>query len=197
MIFTYQEIKEIMRKKKYKFYEKIYDMNIIGVRSKDKQPNKFDDFICVLYLDEFNNEIMKIYLATTDPGLYWLQNPGNTKGTAILKPGQYLSGWKVGLHRGEYRALVQNKPMTVYRDYNRDVFFDIIPGSEETGIFGINLHHAGEDSQIVDKWSAGCQVFKKLNDFNEVMKLVDKQIENGLGEVFSYTLLTEEDFENT
>ena len=190
----YQSIKTVMAQKEYKFYTDPFDMNLIGIRTKDNTTNKFNDFLCTAFIDRVRNPLLYVFPATTDPGLFWLNTPENPMGTAILKPGQYRSCWKVGLHRGQYRALVQVKEMTVYRDNNRDNNLDLIPGSEDTGLFGINYHHAGQDSQSVDKWSAGCQVFQKLFDFTLAMEMVDKQIAAGLGDVFSYTLLTEADF---
>lgn len=70
----------------------------------------------------------------------------NPKGTAILAPGQYQSSHKIGLHRGKYKALVQHRPVTVYRDNNKDSKYDLEPTKKDTGIFGINIHKAGQDS---------------------------------------------------
>ncbi len=33
-------------------------------------------------------------------------------GTAMLKEGQYIDAYKQGLHKGQYTALVQDKPVT-------------------------------------------------------------------------------------
>ena len=59
---------------------------------------------------------------------------------------------------------------------------------EVTGKFGINIHKAGENSNEVNNWSAGCQVFKKSKDFAEFMELVKKQ-KNLYGNTFTYTLI--------
>ena len=40
----------------------------------------------------------------------------------------------------------------------------------------------------MNNWSAGCQVFKKSSDFDEFMKLVDKQ-KKLYGNNFTYTLI--------
>jgi hypothetical protein len=107
----------------------------------------------------------------------------------MLKEGQYIDAYKQGLHKGQYTALVQNKPVTTYRDYDRNAVFDF-GQKETTGNYGINIHKAGEDSQNVDKWSAGCQVFQKNEDFQEFMQLTDKHKAN-FGNNFTYTLLDE------
>jgi hypothetical protein len=110
-------------------------------------------------------------------------------GTAMLKEGQYIDAYKQGLHKGQYTALVQQKPVTTYRDYDRNAVFDF--GQRETrGLYGINIHKAGSDSQDVNKWSAGCQVFQKSEDFQEFMQLTDKH-KASFGNNFTYTLLDE------
>ena len=76
-----------------------YNLNIIGIRSKDHKANSFDDRICVVYKDE-QGWITRTWECTTEPGKYWLENPSNVKGTAILVPGQYRSVWKIDKHQG-------------------------------------------------------------------------------------------------
>jgi hypothetical protein len=79
--------------------------------------------------------------------------------------------------------------VTVYRDYNRDAFFDFGTRGER-GMFGINIHKAGKDSIDVGKWSAGCQVFKRQEDFNTFMNLTEEH-EKIHGNKFTYTLIDE------
>ena len=75
----------------------------------------------------------------------------------------------------------------MYRDANKDMVFD--ETKTETGIFGINIHHAGADSAMVENWSEGCQVFKRIKDFDEFMRIV--QLDKG--EKWTYTLLESKD----
>lgn len=111
----------------------------------------------------------------------------NSAGTAILMPGQYRGSHKLGLHRGKYEALVQKHPVRVYRDSNKDNKYDMNPAKAQTGLFGINIHKAGQNSTWVDNWSAGCQVFKKSNDFADFISIVKKAIKIH-GNSFTYTL---------
>lgn len=178
-----------LKEKGYVVYDKPFQLNIVGVRNEESQPNKFDDQLYVFYKDENWNWVLKEYPITTDTGTYWLLNPMSSLGTAMLKEGQYIDAYKQGLHKGQYTALVQNKPVTTYRDYDRNAVFDF-GQKETTGNYGINIHKAGEDSQNVDKWSAGCQVFQKNEDFQEFMQLTDKHKAN-FGNNFTYTLLDE------
>jgi hypothetical protein len=100
-----------------------------------------------------------------------------------------VDAYAQGYHRDSYKALVQVEPVTVYRDYDRNALFDIFTKTE-TGKFGINIHKAGDDSQNVDKWSAGCQVFQRTADFNDFMNLTDKHRDR-YGNRFTYTLIDE------
>ena len=177
-----------MRKKNYVIYEKPYQLNIVGVRNAQSQPNKFDDSIFVFFKDDKNDWVSYEYPATTDTGMFYLLNPMSNLGAAMLKEGQYVNAYAQGIHR-TYPALVQVKPVTTYRDYDRDAIFDIFT-KETTGEYGINIHKAGANSQDVDNWSAGCQVFQKSADFNEFMKMTDKH-RNLYGNSFTYTLIDE------
>ncbi|MBC8644872.1 hypothetical protein H9W95_14990 [Flavobacterium lindanitolerans] len=73
-------------KKGYAFFDqnKPYNVNIIGIRSKNTVANSFDDTLCLVYRDESLSPQIFTFSVTTDPGLYWLKNPTNVNGTAIL-----------------------------------------------------------------------------------------------------------------
>lgn len=182
--------------KGYKYFTNgDYNLNIFGIRSAGSvlQENYFDDIICVDYKINglWNREI---FTATVDPGLSSLNNPINVKGCAILVPNQYSGMFKIGMHKSSYKALVQNKAVDVYRDNNKDNILDFDPATIENGLFGINLHKAGEASTIVDGWSAGCQVLAKSKDFEKLMSIVDKSAAI-YGDTFTYTLLNEADID--
>jgi len=166
---------------------KDYDLNIVGIRSPNRSANLFDDKIIVAYqVDQIWRA--EHFKATTDPGTYWLTKEGY-RATAILKAGQYRGAYKIGLHRGTYPALVQIKPVQVYRDGDKDNVLDL-DAPVETGLFGINIHRAAanEGSTRVNKWSAGCQVLQA--GFDRFMWLCRKQLEhNPTYKTFTYTLL--------
>ena len=186
---------DILKNKGYAFFNKgKYNLNIIGIRRDgNKVTNEFDDALVVIHHAESGNEIRYWYPITTEPGIIYMKDPIGSKGTAILVPGQYRGAWKIGLHQGKYKALTQCKSVKVYRDGNKDNIYDFDSKTIDEGIFGINIHKAGAASIQVDKWSAGCQVFANTVDFNHFMKLCDKQVENGYGKFFTYTLLTEKE----
>ena len=170
-----------------------YNLNIIGIRSKDHKPNSFDDRMCVVFRDE-QGWVTRTWECTTEPGRYWLENPSKLSGTAILVPGQYRSVYKIGKHRGKYDALTQQGGVVkVYRDANKDDIIDADINTAEEGYFGINIHKAGSASTQVDKWSAGCQVFSHSKDFDEFMSIC-YAARNKWGDSFTYTLVEEPEF---
>ena len=119
----------------------------------------------------------------------------NPKGTAILVPNQYRGVYKIDKHQNRYEALCQrNGEVEVYRDDNKDQILDFNDVTKEWGYFGINIHRSNPhtESQVVEKWSAGCQVFKKVDDFNEFMDICQKA-EDIYGNKFTYTLIKQED----
>lgn len=190
-----QQLQRAISSKKYAWFDngKDYYLNIVGIRSANRTPNKFDDWLGVAY-KERGEWRFDAFECTTDPGTYWLENPGNVNGTAILKPGQYIDSWRLGLHQDKYEALTQAKPVTVIRDNDKDNELDFDAKKEETGLFGINIHRANQAraSVQVDKWSAGCQVIADPVDFLRLVNLVKAAQKQG-HKLFSYTLLEEKD----
>jgi hypothetical protein len=193
---TLEQIKSILEKKKYPFFDngKPYNLNLIGVRHIGSTPNKFDDEFYCIYRDETGKWQIKCYQCTTDPGIYWLNNPMNIEGAGIMVEGHYQSLWKEGLHQGKYPALVQNAPVKLYRDKDKDSDLDMDEKTIVSGMFGVNCHHAGVKSAQVDKWSAACQVFANISDWDNFRLIAYKYQYYFPGAKYSYTLLNEKDF---
>lgn len=179
-----------LRRLGYRIYEKPFELNIIGSRGLETTANAFDDTLYVLFKNAQHRWESYSYTVTTDPGTYWLKNPMQVNGTAILKQGQYVDAYKIGLHRGQYKALVQAKSVTVLRDYDRNAMLDFNNGKESKGLFGINIHRASIHgvTKTVGKWSAGCQVFEKNEDFIHFMSLCEKH-RSLYGNHFTYSLI--------
>lgn len=194
-----EEVLRLIRSMENKRYvvlgneKKDLNLNIVGIRNSSSLPDKFDDRIVVFWRYE-NKWNVKQYKATTKPGLAYLNQPISDDGTAILKEGQYLGAYNLGLHKGKYKALVQAAPVTVIRDFDRDSNFDFVSGREQTGFFGINIHRAtaSGESTIVGKWSAGCQVFANSAQFDEFIDICGNSALNW-GNSFTYTLLNNTD----
>lgn len=187
------DLKKVMDKKNYAYFEKgDYNLNIIAIRKEDNQcSNKFEDIIAIEY--KVNDKWKKdIYQCTTLPGLRPLSTPSNSNGCAIIVPGQWRSCWQLGYHKSKIRALVQRKPINVYRDNNKDLFYDYNPSTISSGMFGINIHPAGEDSTQIDNWSEGCIVFKKKTEWNKFLALCEKAAVI-YGNSFTVTILKEKE----
>ena len=172
----------------FKSDSKPFNLNIVGVRSKNPTTNLFNDYIATFWKYEGRWNYLE-FQATTLPGLKYLETPLNPKGCAILVPNQYRGVWKLGTHR-TYTALTQRGgEVAVYRDENEDKEYDMISDSIISGYFGINIHKAGKNSVIVGKWSAGCTVIQHQDDFDEFIKLCKMQVKHNNFDTFTYTLI--------
>lgn len=192
MNITIETLLAAMKQSQYVIFNGELNLNIIGVRHKNTRANTFNDVLCVLF-EKGGTWQLEQYKCTTDPGVYYRKNPCNVDGTAIVVPMQHRSLWTFGYHQSKYPALVQNKPVTVFRDGNKDETIDTDVTHEaikQKGYFGINCHRASakHESTQVDKWSAGCQVLANPNDFEQFMALCQQSSEKW-GDTFTYTLL--------
>jgi len=200
MSFTREQIEKAVKNKGYTWFNddsnKTYDVNIVGVRNNHpsiakKVTNVFDDWLTISFKDESGNWQFYCWNATTDPGKKGVQQFHNKKGVARLVPNQYRGVWKIDKHQGKYEALCQRLgEVTVWRDANKDLIFE--EKVTDTGVFGINIHKAGQDSQWVENWSEGCQVFKRVKDFESFMSICRKAAKIH-GNKFSYTLVESTD----
>jgi len=190
----------------YRYFEnEPFDLNLVGIRSNDLSANRFNDLFCLFYVSDMQMEFFQT-ACTTDPGLYYRENPMNVEGTALMTPGQHRGAYRRGKHRGKYEALVQAKPLPHYRVdpdfWERSIMDDSALNYNESlllmtvheKMIGMNIHRASELSRStrVGKWSAGCQVIADPDIFRLIIRLCDKQIKAGRGETFTYTLITED-----
>lgn len=194
---TTRQVKNVIAYLKYWQYvvfTRPHELNIIGIRANSTQSNSFDDQILCFWYDARGNLAYRVYKVSTDPGTYWLNNPMQDLGSAILKGGQYLYTWQlIDTARFGFptKELLQVKPVTIFRDYNRDTVLDFYNGRETTGIDGINIHVGttpNATSLEVGQWSAGCQVFAIWAEWVDFIGLVEKHI-SLYGNSLSYTLL--------
>lgn len=187
------QIKKVFCKKMYKLRRGRYELNIFGIRNDSSKPNSFDDTICVFFKDEYDDNVLLCFPATTDPGSYWLQHPLNTEGTAIMQEGQYLEVYKIGLHKN-YKALQQVGQINFVRDNDKDNELDFDAPKKIKEVIYANIHHAAdkENSLSVDKWSAGCQVIQK--GWQEFIELCEKSRRISGINRFDYTLFNLKDF---
>ena len=192
-MFTREQIEAAVKAKGYKYFENgDYNMNVIGIRNSGtgkKVTDLFDDWLTLSFKID---GVWQFYIwnATTDPGKAPMLKGNNGTGTARVVPGQYPGSHMIRLHQGKYEALGQKANIKVYRDANKDEIYDESKITE--GIYGINIHKAGQDSNLVSTWSEGCQVFKRVKDFNVFMQLCKKAAKLQ-GNSFTYTLIESKD----
>jgi hypothetical protein len=195
-----EQLRKTLESKDYAFFglenKAPYNVNIIGIRSDVDIFNKFDDALIVVYRDTRANWEARSYSITTDPGKVWQEKPMNSKGCAILVPDQYRGVYKIDGHgKTRYEALCQRLgDVRVFRDPDRDHEHDRDAGTIDEGKFGINIHRSRKtgEAELVNSYSAGCQVFKNTTDFKDFMSLINKSADRW-GNCFSYTLITEGD----
>jgi hypothetical protein len=173
-----------------------YELNIVGIRNTttgSAVTNLFDDFITLSYKVDGKWKFWS-WKCTTQPGKSYMDTPLRADGTAIMKPGQYINSHSTGLHAGKYEAMRQTGALTVYRDANKDSNYDLDESKVQTGYFGVNIHRSSPSgtSSRVNNWSAGCQVFSNINDFNQFMNIV-RAAKAAHGNKFTYTLLLSSD----
>ena len=187
-------IRALVETRGHIFFDKgNYNVNIVGLRSKNTQAGKFDDHIYVAYRHQ-GKPTTYMAEATLDPGIKYLLSPLNKKGTAIIAPGQYRGAYKIGVHgrswrSGGYEALEQVKPMKYYRDNNKDNTLDMV-GKIYWENGKTNIHRASKwkIEEWVGGYSAGCQVIQNPKKFEQFMYICKKAAQIH-GNSFTYTLI--------
>ena len=157
----------------------------------DGIPGANTDFALEQLKQDVGRERLMHWPVTTRPGTVSLQKPV-AGGCAVLAPGQYINAYELGYHlmsryQKTHPALVQRGTLTIFRDNNLNAIAEET-GKKQTGIFGINIHHAGENSSLVNNWSAGCQVFQRLADHADFLRICEHYRAK---KRFTYTLLRE------
>jgi len=150
---------------------------LLGVRSSEDEPNRFDDKIYLFKGEQF----VDVTSCTTNPGTTVLRNYSkfNAKGAAVVVADEWYYGvWRKGKHQGKIDALVQiGSKIKVWRDGDKD------DKSEESliqqeGFFGINFHpntydiNAKSTGSLINGWSAGCQVVNNMEKYRKFINLI-------------------------
>jgi len=194
---SYSAIKDVVHSKYGKWWTKPYDLNVFGIRNPSRIPNKFDDTLGIAYTDDKGFDRLLLVPGTTDPGLFYLEHPMNPNGCAILVEGYYPQLWHIGKHKG-YKAWSMCGYANIIRDNDRDAELDFqIQKCQRVNNIGLDWHRAKliGTTNVVGKYSAGCQVIANAEDYTYTLKLGDLQQQYGHGDKFSYALLNEKDFQ--
>lgn len=198
-----------MKSKNYVVYENNHELNIVGMRSINKiegdVTNKFDETMYVFYRDENSNWNLSEFSITTVPGL--VPPPQNNpklevlpEKVAMLRLGQYVEQLKMSNfgdpnNENMYHKCLAFENCAIHRNTEPD-FYDW-DSPTEIGPFPVSIHRASKRYPSVEKvyiYSKGSQVFKSLNQYDHFMKLVDNQINKAKKDKFTYTLLSEKEY---
>ena len=154
---------------------------LLGVRSNEDAPNKFDDK-GYLFRDE---QFITVFPMTTNPGTPILEGgflKYNKVGAAVVKADEwYYDVWTYGLHMKKMPALRQVGTFIVYRDGDKDQKSEEIGTPIKGSGFGINFHAATYDDNFqgiqenIGHWSAGCQVCNNKQKHLAIIKLLKTQ----------------------
>lgn len=136
------------------------------------------------------------YQITTSPSLaYYGDKPVNPKGTGIKLPGDtiyYLQDRKLG--HGKYKMMVEGEPINVGR-YPIGVkkMDTYLPANKHKENTGMHIHRSSTKGKgvCIGPWSAGCQVFDDINEYDDFIKKAEKQTNNG--KKFIYALIQLDD----
>ena len=200
MVRNYKDVELLERVKSLPSFKSIpKDHWILGVRSKDDEPDHYDD---KFYEWEGETNI-NVLTGTTHPGLTILKNykKYNSLGSAVVKSDEWYYGlWKFGMHRNKAPGLLQlGSEIKVYRDGDKDNRAEEI-GKVYTGWYGINFHtntynwspeNLNYTTEDIGAWSAGCQVPNQRRKFAEMMKYYEKVAKNGSQKTVTYCLIKE------
>lgn len=171
------------------------EWNLVGIRntvqSKNKFPNRFTDLIVLM--SPRDEKKVKIFPATTTPGVGFMYTPFrnwwmssalkssiNPNGVAILQPGVYT--YTKGKYKDKYTALLPGEVkigrLKPSQSINGLKYTTFSPEPIEKGDFEIPIIKAEKDTSSIDSWSAGAQVLKKSDDFEEILSELDRANQN-------------------
>jgi hypothetical protein len=178
-----KKIVSYMESKGYEISRGIEQRNIVylegscadGTANAD-EADIYNDRRIVFEFVDGEPKILGNWLATTEPGTYFTENPLNRRGAARISFGQYKNTWQVGTHvgpsgRSAHEGLIESKSVSVARDINRD---GKRPGDPiEIGQIGLNQHRgSGNSSKRIGRESAGCLVGWSPEEHTEFMNII-------------------------
>lgn len=191
-----------LKSKNYTVYEVNSQINIVSFRSKiqvkDEEEsnitNSFDESMSVFYRNENGNWELFEYAITTVPG-YVAGQKFLPEKVGVLALGQYIERLKIINYLGDpsYPALSFDQ-CSIHRNDKIDRYNFSAP--IETGNFAMTIHRSSDvnSSEFVFNYSEGAQVFKNFNQYEQFMKICQKQIDKGGKSTFTYTLCLLKEF---
>jgi hypothetical protein len=182
----YQDLKDILLSKGFKFYSGKLNLNFIWERTNDVITNKFTDWLHIAYEDENNIQTVLTIPATTKPGIKGSTDSPITyegvTGTAVICAPQQCGGaWEfrdTDQEFSKYPYFRQIKPINYWRDGDKDQMIDHVQ-QQNNKIFGTHWHKMSPNgsygSGLVNNWSLGCMGSPEP-EFKKILPLVRKSI---------------------
>lgn len=160
----------------------VRDINPFGIRN-------YENLLDSVWNDTVGfwipGKMIFIARGTVDPSNYYIRdNPMNPAGTGVLCLGPHKDTHCVGPHgKTGYAALINThdlnpkcQPQRLWRVGRGGEFKLDAEGRPRVyeGYFGANIHHgdAYRIEEHIGVWSAACQVYQDINDFNILMDAV-------------------------
>lgn len=183
--------------KEYEVYDSENILNIVAIRNVGEEvTNTFDDDLYVFFINEKQEWELYEYKITTLPGLV----PGTEdlpQNVAIMSLGQYVEQLSLGLWKDDTNhKCLKFETSAVQRNTNIKKYDYQSP--TEIGNFPLAIHRSSPTSsaEYVFNYSEGTQVFKSITQFDQFIRLCEKQISDGDKDLFTYTLCSRTDFDN-
>jgi len=197
---TYEELRNSLVKKGFKFFLKELSLNMIWERTSEEITNKFTDFLHIAYIEKGVKIVMTIP-ATTKPGIKGSTDSPVTvegiTGTAIIIPGQYLQAWQfrdTDKEFSKYPYFRQIGPVDYWRDGDKDLVVDHVQQQDDK-IFGTHWHKMSNNgtygSGLINNWSLGCMGAAEP-EFKKILPLVRKSVDL-YGTKFTGTIIESKD----
>jgi hypothetical protein len=204
-MLTYQNLKNIVEKKGYEFFDNgAYNLNCVWERTDDIFTNMFSDLLHIAYKDNIGAEQYVCLKATTKASLYGKGSvtqplPG---GTAVICPGQYPSAWMFSEGNGTNVApwglpyFAQMRSINYWRDANKDNIIDKTL-LEKNEIYDTNWHVMAEPLSYnlpgCLPWSEGCMGISQVDMLTVLAPLCRLAIPIW-GKEFTGTIMESNDF---
>lgn len=177
-----------------------YDVNLGALRVNDRTANGgWCDVGWAVFARSPGGPLdAALWCMTTAPGPDYLEDPEHPDGALVLPTGQHGGLWKVGVHRagkpGARPALVQARPVRVWRDSDGDRELDPPERLTAPGWFGVNGHDARPQGRpTLTRQSFGCSVWRWTEDMQHALDIVDAQRRANGWDTVSYTVVSEDD----
>lgn len=174
-----EQIKRVFFKNGISLKTNVYELNIMGIRNLQPSSLKADDLICVLFKDEYLEDVLLCFPAQIDIETLFPHLEKNS----WLKEGFYNQVYSLGWD-GIQRSLIQSGNFFIEDESGKVIASDLV---------GANIISL-ERAELLDKkkkLNPQCQVIEK--GYLELIELCQTSFLITEQNSFSYTLITSDD----